>query len=218
MIKYVFAQYSVVFYTVAFGNQYTNLAKSWCYQIEHKLVSKIVNSTSFILTDTEKIKYCNVIKSYVEKDPEYEIKIKLLKMTNLQAYSVFSKLYMWLDVDIRPYDVKWFTRFINNCQKNELINNKTIGLTKTRKKTKYNGGLFIYSDFYCIEKWKKLITNGMNMTQRDQPALKYLIDSSDCSSFDLPENTQKFFMMKGLYKNYSFIHFTGNNHKYSKYA
>ena len=225
------AVYDATFYTASFGTSFTALASGWCYAVERQLVRPLkargMVTLSMVITDRKSISGCSTllrIKLGNQKNAERrvasknQINVKLLKMHKLP---VRSKVYMWLDIDIRPtaHSSDWFRYFAHDCA---LDHRNGIALTPTQhpEKGRYNGGLFAYSGRGCIDHWKSRILRSMSSSsslQRDQPPLKMAVDSPFCNVTHMPAYTQGFFKptlwsfgdRRG--HPYAFMHFTGRS-------
>lgn len=227
-------EYEIIFYTAAFGRQYTTLASSWCAGVDRRLVKRLqdhnsIETTSLVITDQHHIRGCSRLfrQSNVHTkrsvSSKHQIQIKLLKMTVLPY---MSKLYMWIDVDVRPTEVgsKWFCDYLESL----VHDNKTthehldpingIALTPTQrvKKKRYNGGVFVYSGRECIDAWKDHLVRSREF--RDQPSLKLVVESPKCTLIMLPKYTQTFMKFKTYFDEdvnrvYAFVHLTGLSKK-----
>lgn len=226
----------LVIYTAAIGNSYQEIAKDWCRSVSANVIDPLpFKALALILTDTEEKLGCTTHLAPVhfdenESDAVRSLRIKSLKMT-LLPYD--AKVYMWLDVDIRPVSehAPWLRHLLTEIVLSQdsdspFLPEKAIALTRTRRDVKYNGGLFLYADHFCVDIWKEELLSGTaSTTGRDQPALYQITtrtSSPKCSVVDLPTKTQGYFTTWDAVKaalgrhsdvyDHALMHFTGNFH------
>mmetsp|Transcript_15745 Transcript_15745/g.63415 ORF Transcript_15745/g.63415 Transcript_15745/m.63415 type:complete len:302 (-) Transcript_15745:929-1834(-) len=231
------SRYDLVIFTAAIGPAYASIATDWCRSVETHVAGKLPFATKVVvLTDAASaahiaapceahvLQELNDLKTLEPK--QRALRIKTLKM---MALPFASRAYMWLDVDVRPVKqrVASFRRTLREIVASQatdrpVLRDRTIALTRTRRDTKYNGGLFLYADPYCVDLWKQYIHHGYNATGRDQPAL-LKVATDHCDVVHLPDDTQGYFTVRHMVDafipglrdrayDHALMHYTGSTH------
>lgn len=229
--------FGLVVFTAAIGEKYEKIAKDWCRAVSEHVVSQLpFKALALVLTTTsDKLGGCathpvSLSLDENESDAMKSLRIKTLKMIRLPYES---RVYMWLDVDIRPVaeHAPWFRELItkivlSQTSDSPILPKNAIALTRTRRDVKYNGGLFLYADHSCVDMWKQELHNTSATTNgRDQPALYQVTtrtSSPRCTVVDLPQKTQGYFTAwhavdavlgrRAQAFDHALVHFTGNFH------